>query len=128
MALCNFGKKGLGVVRERLGVRFFVGIEVAAEGGVFDLQVVVALLQFLDRGDHRRDERRVFEREGFIGAAMGHEFWINQIDLLRDEAHVLYAGLFPCEGDGAQRCDFIERIVRCRAARCLSSDFCRMTL
>ena len=42
----------------------FVGVEVAAEGGVFDLKVVVALLQFLDRGDHRRDERGVFQGEG----------------------------------------------------------------
>jgi hypothetical protein len=30
------------------GVRFFVGLEVAAEGGVFDLKIVVALLQFLN--------------------------------------------------------------------------------
>ena len=34
----------------------FLGVEVAAEGGVFDFQLVVALLQFLDRGDHRREQ------------------------------------------------------------------------
>jgi hypothetical protein len=34
--------------RERLGVRFFIGVEVAAEGGVLDFECVGALLQFLN--------------------------------------------------------------------------------
>ena len=74
--------------KERSGMGGFVGIEVAAEGGVFDLEIVVALLQFLDGRNHRGDEGRVFEREGFVRAAVGHQFRKNRIDLLRDEAHV----------------------------------------
>ena len=58
---------------------FFVGAEVAAEGGVFDLKIVVALFEFLDRGDHRRDERRVFQREGFDcgGFQAARCYWIH---------------------------------------------------
>jgi hypothetical protein len=87
-ALCNFGKKGLGRLTiapalgrgaRRSGVRFFVGIEVAAEGRVFDFEFVVALFEFLDRGDHRRDEGRVFQREGFGygGFQAARCYWIH---------------------------------------------------
>lgn len=40
------------------GMGLFVGLEVAAEGRVLCLDVVVALFQLLDRGDHRPEGQR----------------------------------------------------------------------
>jgi hypothetical protein len=64
------GGGGGGRGKKRLGVGRCVGVEAAAEGCVFDFQFVVALFEFLDRGDHRRDAGRVFVRQGFVRAAV----------------------------------------------------------
>ena len=58
---CPGRRGGAGGARMRTrwsGVGFFVGVEVAAEGDVFDFEFVVALFEFLDRGDHGPEGQR----------------------------------------------------------------------